>query len=68
MFGSKSLRLLYDIGRGINATIWEGLEGTKKVSTIVKSGLTSADIVIGGSHYMKDVDVGFIVGNFPSTN
>jgi hypothetical protein len=32
-----------------------GIEGTKKVSTIVKTGLSGADVIIGTSHALKDL-------------
>lgn len=45
----------YDILRGINTTIWGGVEGAEKTSKIVKTGLSGADIVIGTSHTLEDV-------------
>ena len=46
--------LTRDILRGVNATIWGGKDGVKKVEEIVKSGVSGADIVIGTSHALED--------------
>lgn len=53
-FGSKIIRVTYDILRGVNATVWGGVEGAEKVGTIVKTGLSGTDIIIGTSHALED--------------
>lgn len=45
----------YDILKGINATVWGGVEGAKKVSKIIKTGMTGADIIVGTSHTLEDL-------------
>jgi hypothetical protein len=55
MFGSETVKLCYDTMRGLNQTIWNGEVGAKKVETIVKTGLSGADVVIGASHAMEDI-------------
>ena len=54
MFGSKIADRTLDILRGANATVWGGVEGAEKVGTIVKTGLSGADVVIGTSHALED--------------
>jgi hypothetical protein len=54
VLGSKIAGVTYDILRGINGTVWGGLEGAEKVGTIVKSGLSGADMVIGTSWVLED--------------
>lgn len=54
MFGSKIARTTYDILRGVNATVWGGVEGAEKVGKIVKTGISGADVVIGTSHALED--------------
>jgi hypothetical protein len=54
MFGLKIARTSLDILRGINATIWGGVESADKVGKIVKTGISGADIVIGTSHALED--------------
>ena len=54
VFGSKVAKTVYDILRGVNETVWGGAEGAKKVGTIVKSGLSGADVAIGTSHALED--------------
>ena len=54
VFGSNIVRTTYDILRGINATIWGGVEGAEKVGKIVKTGLSGADVIIGTSHALED--------------
>ncbi len=44
----------YDILRGVNATVWGGVQEAEKVGTIVKTGMTGADIMIGTSHALED--------------
>ena len=55
MFGSKIAKVTYDIARGINTTVWGGVEGAEKVGKIVKTGLSGADVVIGASHTIEDI-------------
>jgi len=55
MFGSKIGKCTLDILRGINATVWGGVEGADKVGKIVKTGLSGADVVIGTSHALEDL-------------
>jgi len=43
-----------DIARGVNATIWGGVEGTQKAATIVKSSISGTDAIVGVSHAMED--------------
>ena len=50
----KIVGLTYHILRGVNANIWGSPEGVQKASTIVKTGLSGADIVIGTSHALED--------------
>ena len=45
----------YDVLRGINATVWGGVEEAEKVGKIVKTGLSGADAVIGTSHAIEDI-------------
>ena len=54
VFGSKIGRVSFDILSGINATVWGGVEEAEKVSKIVKTGLSGADVVIGTSHALED--------------
>lgn len=54
IFGSKIIGVTYDVLRGINATVWGGVEGAEKASKIVKTGLAGADIAIGASHAIED--------------
>jgi hypothetical protein len=55
---SKFFKVSYDIARGVNATIWGGVEGVDKTVKIVKTGLSGADIVIGTSHALEDAACG----------
>ena len=48
------LKCSYDIARGINATIWGGTEEAEKVSKILKTGFSGADVVIGTSNAIED--------------
>ena len=61
VFGSKIVVATYDILRGINATVWGGVEGADKVGKIVKTGLSGADVVIGTSHALEDFGCNDIV-------
>ena len=54
-FGKNVGQATYDILRGINTTIWGGVEGTEKVGKIVKTGLSGADAIIGTSHALEDL-------------
>lgn len=54
IFKSKIVTVTYDILRGVNATIWGGVEGAEKVEKIVKTGVSGADVVIGTSHALED--------------
>lgn len=54
VFGSKILGATYNILRGVNATVWGGVEEAQKVGKIVKTGLSRADVVVGTSHALKD--------------
>ena len=51
----KIFQASFDILRGINATVWGGVEEGKKATAIVKTGLSGADIVIGTSHTLEDL-------------
>ena len=50
----ECVKLTADCLRGVNTTIWGGAEGAKKVGTIIKTGLSGADVVIGTSHAIED--------------
>lgn len=52
------LKTSVDILRGVNATIWGGVEQAEKASIIVKTGLSGADVVIGTSHTLEDASCG----------
>jgi hypothetical protein len=54
MFGSKIAKSTLDILRGVNATVWGGVEEAEKVGKIVKTGISGADVVIGTSHALED--------------
>ena len=54
MFGSKIAGCTLDILKGVNATVWGGVEGAEKVGKIVKTGISGADVVIGTSHALED--------------
>jgi hypothetical protein len=51
----ECFQLTRDILRGVNNTIWGGAEGVEKASTIVKTGLTGSDVVIGTSWALEDL-------------
>ena len=42
VFGSKFVTTAYDALRGLNATIWGGVESAEKVGQIVKTGISGA--------------------------
>ncbi len=54
VFGSKIVHTTNDILRGVNATVWGGVEEAEKVGKIVKSGISGADVVVGASHALED--------------
>ena len=54
VIGSKIVGASYDILRGVNATVWGGVESADKVGKIVKTGISGADVVIGTSHALED--------------
>lgn len=59
VFKWKIVGATYDILRGVNATLWGGVEGAEKegaekVGKIVKTGISGADVVIGTSHALED--------------
>ena len=54
VLGLKSSKVIYDILRGVNATVWGGVEEAEKVGKIVKTGISGADVVIGTSHALED--------------
>lgn len=54
VLGREIGRATYDILRGVNATVWGGVEGSEKASKIIKTGLSGADVVIGTSHALED--------------
>lgn len=54
MFGSKTGKTVLDILRGINITVWGGVEEADKVGKIVKTGISGADVIIGTSHALED--------------
>ena len=54
VFKSKIVVATYNILRGVNASIWGGVEGAEKVGKILKTGFSGADVVIGTSHALED--------------
>jgi hypothetical protein len=50
----ESLVLLKDIFRGVNQTVWGGVEGTQKAATILKTSIAGTDTIVGVSHAMED--------------
>lgn len=54
VFGSKIVGVTYDVLRGVNATVWGGVESAEKVGKIVKTGISGADVVVGTSHAIED--------------
>ena len=54
VFGSKIAGATYDVLRGVNTTVWGGVEEAEKVGKIVKTGLSGADVVVGTSHALED--------------
>lgn len=49
-----SVVLTKDILKGVNQTVWGGVEGSQKVSSIVKTGLSGTDAIVGVSHAIED--------------
>lgn len=47
-------KLSKDILRGVNTTVWGGVEGAEKTATIIKATLASSDAVIGVSWAIED--------------
>ena len=56
MFGKikEAGALTVDILRGLNTTIWGGTEGVEKASTIIKTGASGTDAIVGVSHAIED--------------
>ena len=54
----KSGKAVYDILRGLNTTVWGGVESAEKVGKIVKTGVSGADVAIGTSHALEDFSCG----------
>ena len=54
VFKSKIITATYDVLRGVNATVWGGVEAGEKASKILKTGISGADVVIGTSHALED--------------
>jgi len=50
--------LTKDILKGVNATVWGGVEESAKISQAVKTGISGADVVIGTSHALEDFHCG----------
>jgi len=50
----KIFSVTYDILRGVNATVWGGVEQSQKVGKIIKTGLSGADVIVGTSHALED--------------
>ena len=61
MLGLKIFSTTYDILRGVNATVWGGVEGAEKVGKIVKTGISGADVVVGTSHALEDFSCNDVV-------
>jgi hypothetical protein len=54
MLGSKIIVVSLDILNGINTTVWGGAAQAQRAGNIVKTGLSTADAVIGTSHALED--------------
>lgn len=54
VLGRKLVIVTYDMMRGINATVWGGVEEAEKVGKGLKTGFSGADVVIGTSHALED--------------
>lgn len=50
----ETFQLTNDILRGINATIWGGIERAETASTAFKTEISGADVIIGTSHALED--------------
>ena len=50
----KIFKTTYDILRGVNTTVWGGVTEAEKAGTIVKTGLSATDAIIGTSHAIED--------------
>ena len=51
----ECFQLTRDILKGLNSTYWGGAEGVEKAATIVKSTVTSTDVIIGTSWALEDL-------------
>jgi hypothetical protein len=49
-FGFKIIRVIYNTLLEANTVVWGVVQGVLKVGTIVKTVLSTADVVIGTSH------------------
>ena len=58
VIGLKFVRLTHDTLRGANRIVSVSVKSSKKVSTIVKTGVSGADAVIGVSHALEDFTCG----------
>jgi hypothetical protein len=47
--------LVKDILRGVNQTVWGGVEGAEKTSVILKTSAAGIDSVVGVSHALEDL-------------
>ena len=50
----KTVQYTNDILRGVNATVWGGVENSQKIGKAVTTGISGADVVIGTSHALED--------------
>ncbi len=57
----EMLKLTKDCARGLNATIWGGVEGAEKVGKIVKTGASVTDVAIGTIQAVDDFQCGDII-------
>jgi len=51
----QTIKLTNDILRGLNATVWGGVENGKKASTIFKTTISGTDVIIGVSNAVEDI-------------
>ncbi len=70
MFGLEIAKTTLDIAKGVNTTVWGGIESAEKVSIGVKTGLSAADDIIGTSHAIEDISCGTldVIGSVSSTS
>ena len=59
--GRNIAKATYDILKGVNATVWGGVEEAEKVGRICKTGLSGADVIIGTSQALEDFQCNDIV-------